>query len=44
MIDVAALRTNPDIPGRFTVTGLVYDTATVLIETVVPPAPLRANG
>ena len=43
-IDVAALRANPDIPDRFTVTGLVYDTATGLIETVVPPAPLRTAG
>ena len=43
-IDVAALRANPDIPGRFTVTGLVYDTATGLIETVVPPTLVRADG
>lgn len=43
-IDVAALRGNPDIPSRFTVTGLVYDTATGLIETVIPPAPMRSNG
>ncbi len=41
-IDIEKLRANPEIPGGFTVTGLVYDVATGLIETVVPPAPLRA--
>jgi carbonic anhydrase len=40
-IDVAALRADPQIPSRFTISGLVYDTATGLIDTVVPPASLR---
>jgi carbonic anhydrase len=42
-IDVAALRANPDIPSRFTVTGLVYDTATGLIKTVAPPTQVRTD-
>ncbi len=41
MLDVAALRANPNIPGGHTVSGLVYDVATGRVETVVPPAPLR---
>ncbi|OZA57149.1 MAG: carbonic anhydrase, partial [Sphingomonadales bacterium 39-62-4] len=32
------------LPATFMVTGLVYDVATGLIETVVPPAPLRSLG
>lgn len=40
-IDVAALKANPNLPGGFTVTGLVYDVKTGLVETVVPPALLR---
>jgi carbonic anhydrase len=40
-IDVMALRANPDISAGFTVTGLVYDMATGLIETVVPTSLLR---
>ena len=43
-IDVAALKANPKLPATFMVTGLVYDVATGLIETVVPPAPLRSLG
>ncbi len=41
-IDVAALRANPNLPGGFLVSGLVYDVATGKIETVVAPAVLRA--
>jgi len=41
-IDVAALRANPALPGEWLVSGLVYDVATGLVETVVPPSPLRA--
>jgi carbonic anhydrase len=42
-IDVMALRANPDISAGFTVTGLVYDMATGLIETVVPTRLLRSE-
>lgn len=42
-IDVAALKANPNLPGAFTVTGLVYDVTTGLIETVVPAGLLRAE-
>ncbi len=41
-VDVAALKANPLLPGEFTLTGLVYDVATGLIQTVVPPTLLRA--
>jgi carbonic anhydrase len=41
-IDVALLRSIPALPGEWLVSGLVYDVATGLIETVVPPAPIRA--
>jgi carbonic anhydrase len=41
-IDVEALRANPNLPGGFTVTGLVYDVKTGRIETVVPPVALRS--
>lgn len=41
-LDVAALRANTDLPDGLTVSGLVYDVKTGLIDTVVPPAPLRA--
>jgi carbonic anhydrase len=40
-LDVARLKANPQLPGGFLVTGLVYDVATGKIETVVPPALLR---
>jgi carbonic anhydrase len=40
-LDVAALKANPNFPGTFTVTGLVYDVKTGRIETVVPAATLR---
>ncbi|WP_350357551.1 carbonic anhydrase [Paraburkholderia fungorum] len=42
-IDVQALRDNPNLPGGFTVTGLVYDVKTGRIETVVPPVTLRSE-
>ena len=42
-VDVSALRSNPHIPGSFTVVGLVYDVATGKIETVVPAGPLRPD-
>jgi carbonic anhydrase len=40
-IDVAALKSNPLLPGEFLVTGMVYDVKTGGIEIVVPPALLR---
>lgn len=40
--DVAVLRTVDALPAQWLVSGLVYDVATGLVETVVPPAPLRA--
>jgi carbonic anhydrase len=39
--DVALLRTIPALPGEWLISGLVYDVATGLVETVVPPAPIR---
>jgi carbonic anhydrase len=42
-IDVAALKANPDFPDEMTVSGLVYDVDTGLIETVVAPAPIRSK-
>ncbi|WP_433766012.1 carbonic anhydrase [Pseudomonas putida] len=42
-VDVAALKANPNLPGGFTVTGLVYDVATGRIDTVVPAGPLRSE-
>jgi len=43
-VDVAALRANSALPGDFLVSGLVYDVATGLLDTVVPLAPLRGEG
>ena len=40
--DVAALRAIPALPGEWLISGLVYTVATGLVETVVPPAPIRA--
>jgi carbonic anhydrase len=40
--DVAFLRSIPALPGKWLLSGLVYDVATGLIEIVVPPAPIRA--
>jgi carbonic anhydrase len=40
-VDVDALRAVPALPGGWLLSGLVYDVATGLIETVVPPAPIR---
>ena len=38
---VAALKSNPLLPGGFLVSGLVYDVGTGRIELVVPAALLR---
>jgi carbonic anhydrase len=43
-LDIASLKANPNLPAAFTVTGLVYDVKTGLVETVVPSAPLRAEA
>ena len=43
-VDVAALKANPNLPGGFMVSGLVYDVAKGTIDTVVPPALLRPEG
>ena len=40
-IDVAVLRATPALPSEWLVSGLVYDVATGLVDTVVPPTPLR---
>lgn len=40
-IDVAALKANPQLPGGFLVTGMVYDVDTGKVEVVVPSALLR---
>lgn len=43
-LDVAALKANKALPDGLVVSGLVYDVKTGKIETVVPPAPLRATA
>jgi carbonic anhydrase len=43
-VDVAALRATPTLPGEWLVSGLVYSVATGLVETVVPPSPLRTTS
>jgi carbonic anhydrase len=40
-IDIAALKANPQLPPGMMVTGLVYDVATGLVDTVVPTGLLR---
>jgi carbonic anhydrase len=42
-LDIAALRANPEIPGGYTVSGFVYDVATGMVETIVPPTMLRPD-
>lgn len=43
-IDVAALKANPELPGGFIVSGLVYDVATGHTQVIVPPALLRDDA
>jgi carbonic anhydrase len=43
-VDVAALRSSPELPDTFLVSGLVYDTETGLVDVVVPPAPRRSTA
>jgi carbonic anhydrase len=40
-VDVALLRAIPALPGEWLISGLIYDVATGLVETVVPPARIR---
>jgi len=42
-VDVAVLKQTPFLPGGFLVSGLVYDVDTGRVETIVAPAPLRAE-
>jgi carbonic anhydrase len=42
VVDVAALRAIPALPGQWLISGLVYDVATGLVEIVVPPMAIRA--
>jgi carbonic anhydrase len=42
-VDVAALRAIPALPGKWLISGVVYDVATGLVEIVVPPAPIRTK-
>jgi carbonic anhydrase len=39
-VDVAALKADPSLPAGVLVSGLVYDVATGLVETVVAPSVL----
>jgi carbonic anhydrase len=41
--DVALLRAIPALPGKWLISGLVYDVATGRVEVVVPPAPIRSS-
>jgi carbonic anhydrase len=43
-VDVAALKATSALPGEWLISGLVYDVATGLVETVVPPSPLSATS
>jgi carbonic anhydrase len=43
-VDVAAYKSNHDLPGGFMISGLVYDVATGKIEIVVPPSLLRLDS
>lgn len=43
IVDVAALRAIPALPGEWLISGLVYDVATGLVEVVVPAAPIRGT-
>jgi hypothetical protein len=42
--DVASLKANPNLPGEFTVTGLVSDVKTGRVTTVVPSTKLRPES
>jgi len=38
------LKANPQLPGGYIVSGLVYDVATGKVEIVVPPSRLRREA
>ena len=42
-VDVALLKATPGLPGDWLLSGLVYEVSTGLVETIVPPAPIRAQ-
>ena len=42
VVDVAALRAIPALPGEWLISGLVYEVATGLVDIFVPPAPIRS--
>ena len=42
--DVAAIRSQPQLPAGCLVSGLVYDVATGSLKTVVDPSPLRPGA
>jgi carbonic anhydrase len=44
LVDIEELAANPLIPASLSVTGLVYDVATGLVEVVERRAPLRPGG
>jgi carbonic anhydrase len=44
VVDTALLRAIPALPGKWLLSGLVYDVATGLVEIVVPPTPVRSGG
>jgi carbonic anhydrase len=43
-IDVAKLKANPNLPGEFMVSGLVYNVATGRVDIVVPASRLREGS
>lgn len=44
LVDIAKLRSNLNLPGDVTVTGMVYDVATRRVEVVAPSARLREKS
>src|SRR5262249_43122010 len=42
-VDVAALKASTALPADWLVSGLVYDVATGLVETIMVPSPLHAT-
>jgi carbonic anhydrase len=44
VVDVAALRADPDFAGDLSITGMVYDVDTGLVEIVVPAEPVGTRA
>jgi carbonic anhydrase len=42
-MDVAAYKSNKELPGGFIISGVVYDIPTGKIEIIVPPSQLRSD-